>query len=60
MKFPDMLEVELGSPKYHDGGVSRNEMAIICTLPPNPHGLRADHVESELSAWNLSKVQTEH
>ena len=27
MKFPDMLEVELGSPKCRDGGVSRNKMA---------------------------------
>ena len=29
MKFPDMLEVELGSPKCHDGGVSRNKMALL-------------------------------
>ena len=27
MQFPDVLEVELGSPKCCDHGVSRNEMA---------------------------------
>ena len=29
MKFPDVLEVELGGPKHHDGGVSRNKMALF-------------------------------
>ena len=27
MQFPDVLEVELGSPECCDHGVSRNEMA---------------------------------
>ena len=37
MKFPDVLEVELGDPERRDSGVSRNKMASFAYQVHHDH-----------------------
>ena len=54
MKFPDMLEVELGCPEGRDRGVSRNEMASFA------HRVHYDHSRIEpMRVWEFgNKINT--
>ena len=54
MKFPDMLEVELGGPECCDSGVSRNKMASFAYRVHHNHS----HVEP-MQVWEFgNKINT--